>query len=235
MVKRRALISLDIILTLHLFTLYFGGANRVLIASSSATMRLLLLTGFLGSGKTTLVIKLARFAVARGQKVAILVNEIGEIGIDNQLMRQLALNVWELLNGCICCTLSADLVSTLQQLDSDYSPDLVLIEPSGAADPRSILSALPYYRGRPLEGMWTVSMLDPLRLEMLIEVMTPLITSQIKHADVVLVTKCDEATPEEVERAHRAAREYNPAARVLESRRDTPIDMLAAEIAPWLS
>ncbi len=198
-------------------------------------MRLLLLTGFLGSGKTTLVIKLAQFAVERGQKVAILVNEIGEIGIDNQLMRRLDLNVWELLNGCICCTLSADMVSTLQQLDSNYAPDLVLIEPSGAADPRSILSALPYYRGRPLEGMWTVSVLDPLRLEMLIEVMTPLITSQIRHADVVLVSKCDQAQPAEVELAHRAAREYNPAARVLDGRLDTPIGALAKEIAPWLS
>ncbi|HQJ52744.1 MAG TPA: GTP-binding protein, partial [Anaerolineae bacterium] len=59
-------------------------------------MRLLLIAGFLGSGKTTLTINLARAAVARGKKVAILVNEIGAIGIDNQLMRQLELNVFQL-------------------------------------------------------------------------------------------------------------------------------------------
>jgi G3E family GTPase len=198
-------------------------------------MRLLLFTGFLGSGKTTLVIKLAQFAVDRGQKVAILVNEIGEVGIDNQLMRQLALNVWELLNGCICCTLSADLVTTLQQLDTDYAPDLVIIEPSGAADPRSILSALPYYHGRPLEDMRTVSVLDPQRLEMLLAVMTPLITSQIRHADLILVSKCDLAQPEEVALARQAAQEHNPTARVVEVRLDTPLDALAPEIVPWLS
>jgi G3E family GTPase len=198
-------------------------------------MRLLLFTGFLGSGKTTLVIKLAQFAVERGQKVAILVNEIGEVGIDNQLMRQLDLNVWELLNGCICCTLSADLVITLQKLDSDYSPDLVIIEPSGAADPRSILSALPYYRGTPLESMWTVSVLDPLRLEMLMAVMTPLITSQIQHADLVLVSKCDLAKPEEVAFACQVAQEHNPAARVLNFSLDTPVAAVVKEIAPWLS
>lgn len=68
-------------------------------------MRLLLFTGFLGSGKTTLAIKLARLAVEQGNKVAILVNEIVKAGIDNQ--------------GCICCTPSADMVSTLQQKETD--------------------------------------------------------------------------------------------------------------------
>ena len=196
-------------------------------------MRLLLFSGFLGSGKTTLVIKLARFAVERGKKVAILVNEIGEVGIDNQLMRQLDMNVWELLNGCICCTLSADLVSTLQQLDADYSPDLVIIEPSGAADPKSILSALPYYKGTPLESMYTISVLDPLRLEMLLEVMTPLIVSQIRHADLILISKCDLAKPEEIEYAHQIAGEYNPNAQVMNFGKDSSLDALVKEIVPW--
>ena len=125
-------------------------------------MHLLLVTGFLGSGKTTLIVPLAKSVVQSKRRVAILVNEIGEIGIDNQLMRQLDLNVWELLAGCICCTLSSDLVTTLQKLDADYAPtygvpDLVIVEPSGAADPRNVLTALPYYRGRPLASVRTAS------------------------------------------------------------------------------
>jgi G3E family GTPase len=198
-------------------------------------MRLILLSGFLGSGKTTLVIKLAQFAVEQGRKVAILVNEIGEVGIDNQLMRRLDLNVWELLDGCICCTLSADLVTTLQQLDSDYSPDLVIIEPSGAADPKSILSALPYYKGTPLEIMLNVSVLDPLRLEILIEVMTPLIVSQIQHADMVLVSKCDQAKLEEIEFAHQVVQEHNPDVKVMDFGISSPLNILVKEIASWLS
>ena len=198
-------------------------------------MRLLLFSGFLGSGKTTLVIKLAHFAVERGKKVAILVNEIGEVGIDNQLMRQLDMNVWELLNGCICCTLSADLVSTLKQLDSDYSLDLTIVEPSGAADPKSILSALPYYKGTPLESIQTVSVLDPLRLEMLIEVMTPLIVSQIKHADLILISKCDQANSEEIAFARQVAQEHNPNAKVMDFSKDSPVNALVKEIAPWMN
>ena len=198
-------------------------------------MRLLLFSGFLGSGKTTLVIRLAQFAVDQGKKVAILVNEIGEVGIDNQLMRQLDMNVWELLNGCICCTLSADLVSALQQLDSDYSPDLVIIEPSGVANPKSILSALPYYKGKPLESMHTISILDPLRLEMLVEVMTPLIVSQIQHADLILVSKCDQAKSEEIEYAHRVALKHNPDANVIDFSKDSSLDPLVKGIALWMN
>jgi G3E family GTPase len=197
-------------------------------------MRLLLFSGFLGSGKTTLVIKLVQFAVAQGKKVAILVNEIGKVGIDNQLMRQLELNVWELLNGCICCTLSADLVSTLEKLDAEYSPDLVVIEPSGTADPKSVLSALPYYKGTPLESLQTISVLDPLRLKVLFEVMTPLIVSQIQHADLILVSKRDEADAAEIAYAHHISRDHNPGARVMDFGKDDSLELLVKEMAPWL-
>ena len=178
-------------------------------------MHLRILSGFLGSGKTTLVLSLSKAVVQSGYRVAIIVNEIGEIGIDNQLMRQLGLNVWELVAGCICCTLSGDLVATLQTLDSDYAADLVIVEASGAADPKSILGALPYYRGRSLSSVRTAAVLDPLRLPMLIEVMTPLITSQIQHADLIIVSKTDLATSDQIDFACRTARKINPTARIV--------------------
>ena len=177
-------------------------------------MHLLLIAGFLGSGKTTLVIQLARAAREAGRRVAILVNEIGEIGIDDQLMRQLSLNVWELTSGCICCTLSGDLVSILQMLDADYAPDLVLLEPSGAAEPGNILKMLPYYRGRPLASVRSITLIDPLRLPMLYEVLTPLITAQIQRADLLIITKSDIASAEEIASARQIANELNPAATV---------------------
>ncbi len=175
-------------------------------------MHLLLVTGFLGSGKTTLILGLARAGQAAGRRTAIIVNEIGEIGIDNQLMRQLQLDVWELFNGCICCTLTADLVSTLQKLDAGYAPDLVIVEPSGAADPANLLRALPYYKGRPLASVRWVVVLDPLRLPMLLEILTPLITAGIRQADYVVISKADLATEDELAQAFQAAREINPQA-----------------------
>jgi len=195
-------------------------------------MRLVLVAGFLGSGKTTFSINLARAAVARGKRVAILVNEIGEIGMDDQLMRQLDLNVWELFGGCICCTLSADLVSTLQDLDAKHPVDLVILEPSGAAEPGNILKALPYYRGRPL-SIKSLTILDPLRLEALYQVLNPLITRQIDGAEILLINKLDAATADELAAAQRIATEVNPRARVWTLSARAELDpALVAELVP---
>lgn len=196
-------------------------------------MHLLMLTGFLGSGKTTLLIQLAQVAIDRGYGVAVLVNEIGEIGIDDQLMRQLDLNVWEMVNGCICCTLSADLVTTLQTLDRDYDVDLVLLEPSGAAEPDGILRALPFYRGRPLESIRSAAVLDPLRFPELFLVMTPLLTKQLEHAELLLMTKADLATEEQMAETRRIAAEVNPTAQAVALSARQPLSaQLLAELLP---
>jgi len=199
-------------------------------------MHLLLIAGFLGSGKTTLIIKLAQAATQAGCRVAIVVNEIGEIGIDDQLMRRLALNVWELLSGCICCTLSGDLVTTLQTLQADYAPDLVLVEPSGVAEPGNVLTALPYYRGDPLASVRCAVLLDSLRLPMLHEVLTPLITAQIQHADLLVINKADVASTEDLAAARCIAEDVNPNVEVVcISAKEGLEPGLLSELLPWLN
>jgi G3E family GTPase len=199
-------------------------------------VHLLLITGFLGSGKTSLVIKLAEAAASRQQRVAILINEIGEIGIDDQLLRQLDLNVWEMVNGCICCTLSADLVTTLEQLDRDYDAQVVLLEPSGAAEPGNILRALPFYKGSPLESIRSISVLDPLRFPELFQVMTPLLTKQIAHAELLLITKADLATEAQLDQTREIASQQNPDGQVRVISLHQPLDPdLLTELMPWLN
>jgi G3E family GTPase len=152
------------------------------------------------------------------------------------VLRQYDLDVFELVSGCICCTLSGDLVSTLQKLDSDYSVDLVIVEASGAADPKGMLAALPYYRGKPLQSIRNLVLLDPTRLEMLMDVLTPLVTSQIKHAHLILVNKADIASAEQLAYAEEAARELNPGAALLRVSLKKRLDgRLASELLPWLS
>lgn len=198
-------------------------------------MNLLLVTGFLGAGKTTLVLNLAAALAAHGRKAAIVVNELGEVGIDDQLMRRHGFNVWELLNGCICCTLAGDLLNTLHQLDTDFAPDVVLVEPTGAADPRNVLDALPLYRGRPL-GVTVITVLDPLRLPLLMEVLTPLITSQIQRAHLVLIGKADLATEADIEFARRTVMELHPGIALVVGQAAAPatLDSLS-EFVPWLN
>ena len=192
-----------------------------------------ILTGFLGSGKTTLLNRILK--EDHGHRVAVIENEFGEIGVDNDIIESSNEQIVEMNNGCICCTLSSDLVSTLQKLDAGYSPDLVIVEASGAANPSNVLSALPYYRGKPLQSVNTVSILDPLRLQMLIEVMTPLITSQIQYADLVIVNKIDLASPDEVAFACQTAREINHEASVRCANAQQRLEpALISELAPWL-
>ena len=166
-------------------------------------MRLLVVAGFLGSGKTTLVLSLAKAAVRATLRVAVVVNEVGEVGIDGSVFRLGDLQVKEITAGCICCQIGVDLVRTLVELDETFAPDLVIVEASGIAAPAGVLDALRYYPADKIAGISTVTLVDPLRFEALYEVVTPLIEAQIIGADVLVVTKKDQATATELEYAVR--------------------------------
>jgi G3E family GTPase len=183
-----------------------------------------------------MVIKLAQEVARRELKTAILVNEIGEVGIDDQLMRQLDLNVWELMGGCICCTLTAGLLTDLHKLDRDYDPDLVVLEATGAAQPLDVIESLRYYQGRPLQSVRTAVIVDPLRFPKLVRVVGPLMNNQIAPADVLLISKTDLASGAAVAETQQLVREINPTATVLHlSAVDGVADALVQEVLPWLN
>jgi G3E family GTPase len=196
-------------------------------------MLLLALTGFLGSGKTTFAVKLVKAALKKDLKVAVIVNEIGEVGIDDQFMKRLGFNVWEILGGCICCTLTANLVQTLEELHAAYSPDLVIVEPSGAADPRGIFSVFAHARISSLSRRRQIAILDPLRMEMLIAVIEPLVTSTIEQADLILISKADLASVEQIEHTRRIAEGINSSAQIAVSGAGEDAEILS-EILSWL-
>lgn len=174
----------------------------------------LLFSGFLGSGKTTLIMAVAKELAARGCKTAFIVNEVGEVGVDQTIMRDGGLQVFELTAGCICCTIGADLIKTLEMLARDHRPQTVIVEASGIATPRGIVEAFAYYRGEPLGRVRSVGVLDPTRLEALLEVMTPLLESQVSEVDEIIISKVDEASVQEIERAEAVIRRLNPQAPV---------------------
>ena len=166
-------------------------------------MQLVVLTGFLGSGKTTALLSMARDLAGSGHKTAIIVNEIGDVGIDNQLLTQLGANVWELLGGCICCTLVADLGQTLLDIQARFAPDYVFIEPSGASNPGSIPDALKYNAELKNIPIHWIAIVDPTRIEELVEVLEPLMQSHLRQANIAVITKADEAPPEQMAMARR--------------------------------
>jgi G3E family GTPase len=158
-------------------------------------VNVLCIAGFLGSGKTTVLLEVARAMAEDGLKLAVIENEIGEVGIDGGYVREQGLPVQELFGGCICCTLQSGLVETLLAVESRYEPDWVIIEPTGLAAPGDILGAVVDHCPS-IDVIRVLTLVDAARWEMLIEVLEPLVTAQIRTADVVAVNKADEVDDE---------------------------------------
>jgi len=177
-------------------------------------MKLLVIAGFLGSGKTTLLLEVARRLTAASQKIAIIENEIGEIGIDGKYLRQEGLQVQELFGGCICCTLSVDLVSTLEKVERLFQTDLTIIEPTGLASPGDVVTAVRSYAPMVTDIM-VLTLLDATRYEMLYEMLTPLLTAQIQSADIVAINKIDVVEGANIDLISKNVNQLNPQARVV--------------------
>ena len=116
--------------------------------------------------------------------------------------------------GCICCTLSGNLGAALDRLSVEYHPDIVLMEPSGAANLGSVDRFLDTYDKQAAIRVNKLTIVDPLRLEMMMTVLKPLITSQIESAEVVIINKQDLASAEEMAQAMRVVQEINPGAKL---------------------
>lgn len=177
-------------------------------------MKLLLISGFLGSGKTTLLLEIARRWAAASQKVAIIENEVGEIGIDGQYLRREGLEVQEIFGGCVCCTLAVDLVTTLKKLEESVQPDRVILEATGVARPGDIVPTVRRYAPM-VDEIQVLSLVDAPRYDMLLEVMNPLVTAQIGAADIVAVNKIDEMDEAGIDRIRRSVADLNEKTRVV--------------------
>jgi len=158
-------------------------------------MNIVIFSGFLGSGKTSAILSMARY-ISEKQEVSergglvIIENEIGEIGIDHKILKHGGYQVKELFAGCICCTLSADLTTMLNELEDDYHPGWVIIECTGLAYPSKIIDTLQRY-GKGIESIRTVAVVDAERWEELMTVTPVLTATQIQEGNFLLVNKID--------------------------------------------
>ena len=152
--------------------------------------------GFLGSGKTTLLIKMAERYMNSGRKVAILVNEIGEIGVDGATISGSGLKTVELAEGCICCSLSGSLQSTMKEIESTINPDVLIIEPTGLALPHKVVEII---RGTVVEDhVSIIGICDAMRFETLREKKEEFLRMQLSKSEHLLINKVDVADFEKV-------------------------------------
>ena len=156
-------------------------------------MELLVVAGFLGSGKTTMILSTIGSLIERTKKkVVVIVNDFGKIGIDGKTMDKYGLKVQELSSGCICCTLGPDFIQTLKQVAENFRPDIVVVEPTGIADPESIVNSLGYYNGPPVSKTSIFVIVDAVRFSVLVKALERPLKAQIKAADVIIINKIDE-------------------------------------------
>jgi len=158
-------------------------------------VNLLCIAGFLGSGKTTVLLEIARAMTEEGWRLAVIENEIGEVGVDGGYVREQGLPVQELFGGCICCTLQSGLAETLQTVQSRYAPDWVIVEPTGLAAPGDLLGVIVDHCPE-IDIIRVLTLVDAARWPMLLEIVEPLVTAQLKAADVVAVNKIDQVDDE---------------------------------------
>lgn len=153
-------------------------------------MDLFIIGGFLGSGKTTFLLSMAKAVSESGRKMAIIENEAGEIGVDGVVLQEEGLPVKEIYSGCICCSLRLDLISSLLEIERKFSPDVVLLEPSGMASPKQVLNALNGYGGE-IENKRVVTLVDAERFSALDDLSLPIISDGLNAADIIIVNKID--------------------------------------------
>lgn len=181
-------------------------------------MKLIQVAGWLGSGKTTLIIALGKGLSERGLKVAILVNEIGSVPVDGKVMQEYGLTVKDIGGGCICCQVAGNMVKTLKLLSEGSRPDIVIIEPTGVAVPSSIRETLTTgaQQLRIVIGP-TIVLFDPTRQEKLLtyESLRRLVETQLKDADIIALSKADVAGTDAVSRAFEAVRPINRRAHII--------------------
>ena len=181
-----------------------------------------IISGFLGAGKTTLIKKLLDGAF-KGEKVVLLENEYGEVGIDGGFMKDTGIQITELNSGCICCTLVGDFADALDELIDTYHPDRILIEPSGVgklSDIRRVVLENAERLGLSLEACATVADVGKTRLY--IKNFGEFFNDQIKSAETIVLSRTQNVTADRVEKAVEMIREINPRARII----TTPWDEL---------
>ncbi|MDR1690666.1 MAG: hypothetical protein LBR42_02325 [Candidatus Methanoplasma sp.] len=176
-------------------------------------MKVSQIAGFLGSGKTTAVMKIVDELMKRGHKVAIVVNDVGEINVDAKFIESHGLKAKEIAGGCICCQIAGTFSETLAKLHDSYNPEIVIVEPSGVAIPWGLKRAAEYSEAKAdmvIEHAPVITLVDAMRIDLLMKAVKRLVETQIREADVCFVNKVDTASPAAIAKTEGLIKEMNP-------------------------
>ena len=184
-----------------------------------------IISGFLGAGKTTFIKELIS-KVFKDEKVVLIENEFGEIGIDSGFMKEAGIEVTEMNSGCICCTLVGDFAEALKQVADTYSPDRIIIEPSGVGKLSDVTAAVERMSGEAgLEVNSAITVVDGKKAQMYMKNFGEFYSDQLENASTVVVSRTQMIDEAKLSKVLAMIQEHNPSATVI----TTPWDELSGD------
>jgi len=173
-----------------------------------------IVSGFLGAGKTTLIKKLLKEAL-NGQKVVLIENEFGEIGIDGGFLKEAGIEIREMNSGCICCSLVGDFGESLKEVIEKYQPERILIEPSGVGKLSDVTKAVEGVRETGSTLNSAVAVVDAIKCKMYVKNFGEFFINQIEHAGTIILSRTDKMSEEKINTCVELIRKYNQTATII--------------------
>ena len=185
-----------------------------------------IVSGFLGAGKTTLIKKLLDEAF-QGEKIVLIENEFGEIGIDGGFLKEAGVEITEMNSGCICCSLVGDFGTALKQVLDDYTPDRIIIEPSGVGKLSDVIAAVERVQKEnpALHLNSFVTVVDATKAKIYMKNFGEFFNNQVEHASAILLSRTQKMDQSKLDGAVRLLREKNQKAAMI----TTPWDQLTGQ------
>lgn len=184
-----------------------------------------IISGFLGAGKTTLISKLLKTVYA-GENVVLIENEYGEIGIDGGFLKEAGIEIKEMNSGCICCSLVGDFSESLKEVVKTYNPARIIIEPSGVGKLSDVVKAVEGVAGElDMEVAYKAVVIDVTKAKMYVKNFGEFYLNQIENANTIFFSRTDIAKINKVEEALAIVKEHNDGAAIV----TTPVEQLETE------
>ncbi|MDY6067760.1 MAG: CobW family GTP-binding protein [Candidatus Faecousia sp.] len=171
-------------------------------------------SGFLGAGKTTLIKKMIQESY-KGQKIVLIENEFGEIGIDGGFLQDAGINITEMNSGCICCSLVGDFGKALTKVINEYHPDRIIIEPSGVGKLSDVIGAVNKVTGPDVTLGYTVAVVDAGKVKVYTKNFGEFYNNQVETASTIILSRTDSVPQAKLDAAVEILREHNSVATVI--------------------
>ncbi len=176
-------------------------------------MKILLVSGFLGAGKTTFIEEMTRKVK---KDFVVLENEYGEVGIDGDLLKKDYDKVWEMTEGCICCSMKSDFANSVMTIANSMDPEILIVEPTGVGMLSSVMNNIKKVEYDRIQILEPVTIVDPMCIDLYKEEFQDIFIDQIKSSRMIIISKTEGLELDLIENAKKFIKDINPEADIFD-------------------